>query len=58
MSPHPHPTWTMLQYGLERAILLIPACHLLCGIGMAVTEGVIHADRPEAKAARHALVDH
>lgn len=39
------------EYGLERAILLIPACHLLCGIGMAATERVLLEDKAAAKAA-------
>lgn len=39
------------EYGLEQAILLIPACHLLCGIGMAATERVLKEEKAEAKAA-------
>lgn len=39
------------EYGLERAILLIPACHLLCGVGMAATERILREDKAVAKAA-------
>ena len=31
--------------GLQLAMLLIPACYVLSGLGLAVTEGVIKAER-------------
>lgn len=33
------------QVGLQLAMLLIPGCHLLAGLGLAATEGVISAER-------------
>lgn len=39
-----------LQVGLQMAMLIVPACYLASGMGLAVTERVIAGE----KAARHA----
>lgn len=40
--------------GLQTAMLLVPGCYLLSGVGLAVTEGVIKAEKEAARVARHA----
>ena len=42
-----------VQVGLQVAMLLVPSCYLLSGVGLAVTEGVIKSERDKAKAAAH-----
>lgn len=35
------------------AMLLVPACYMLSGLGLAVTEGVIKAERAKRHAEHH-----
>ncbi|EFN58428.1 hypothetical protein CHLNCDRAFT_56847 [Chlorella variabilis] len=42
------------KVGLQTAMLLVPGCYLLSGVGLAVTEGVIKAEKEAARVARHA----
>jgi hypothetical protein len=44
----------VLQVGLQMAMLLVPACYLASGVGLAVTEGVVRAEKEAARVARHA----
>lgn len=44
------------KVGLQVAMLLVPACYLASGVGLAVTEGVIRAERAKARAQHHQLL--
>ena len=37
------------KVGLQAAMLLVPCCYLASGVGLAVTEGVIGAEKAKAK---------
>ncbi|PSC74268.1 DNA replication complex GINS PSF1 [Micractinium conductrix] len=43
--------WLSSKVGLQDAMLLIPACHLLSGLGLAATERILAAEKAQAKAA-------
>lgn len=47
--------WLPLQVGLQHAMLLIPACHLAAGVGLAATEEVLKSEHAKAKAKAAAL---
>ncbi len=53
-SPRSTKPRCMVQVGLQLAMLLVPACYLASGVGLAVTEGVVRAEKEAAHAARHA----
>lgn len=49
-APAPRPT--LLQVGLQNAMMLIPACHVAAGLSLAATEGVIAEEKAKAKAVK------
>lgn len=49
LAPAPmHPL--ALQVGLQMAMLLVPSCYLLSGLGLAVTEQVISSEKKKKHA--------
>lgn len=46
------PLYRLQVCDLQYAMLLIPACHLLAGVGLAGTEQVLKAEKAKAKASR------
>ncbi|KAL4458009.1 hypothetical protein ABPG75_012874 [Micractinium tetrahymenae] len=44
------------KVGLQVAMLLVPACYLASGLGLALTEGVIRAEKDKARAQHHQLL--
>ncbi|KAL4430918.1 hypothetical protein ABPG75_006174 [Micractinium tetrahymenae] len=40
------------HFGLQSAMMLIPACHIAAGVGLALTEGVIEEEKAKEKAAK------
>lgn len=44
------------EVGLQYAMLLIPACHLAAGLGLAATEVVIENEKEKTKAVKHAVL--
>lgn len=44
------PCLCRLQVGLQTAMLIVPLCYLLSGVGLAITEGVIKAERAKGVA--------
>ncbi len=52
--PPPPPPPLGTQVGLQNAMLLVPACYLISGVGLGVTEVVIKTEKEAERAARHA----
>lgn len=52
----PHLPLAAPQVGLQMAMLLIPACYVASGLGLAVTEGVIRTERERRHAEAAALL--
>lgn len=55
-SPAPTHRSLLPQVGLQMAMLLIPACYVASGLGLAVTEGVIKSERERRHAEAAALL--
>lgn len=58
-DPDPEPfcagiAWLEERVGLQQAMLLVPGCYLLSGIGFLFAERVLNAETAAAKAAKAA----